>query len=709
MDATLQEMKIHWKSDTIIKKWNSKEDLKIQNKQIPSVRKPLPLQKIVKQDQDLKIYEFHECYFFQLDKGFEELKQDDNLQLPFKKYQFKLDDTNLTVTILPELPISQMIGLPFIIDHLSTDTLIKNDVDYQLIDEDVPTKTTLFQEDYSVWDQTIRVIQTEKHTIYFAILRRIYLPPDADDYQDIIFELKTPNENFKFDKFVKMVHSFNPLPQGFFYDLLLIRARLESLNGDEDFFTWTHKILKLKLELLPLNSMIESTKFSRLDMFGKTVAKLLGLEVGEQVIRTYTDPFIIEQDIFSNCDSPDTIEKPSQEHLVEKRFKLSKFLAFYCDGVFDSKLDFSFIISKMKESKLAKQLMSYFLHLHKINSMYDFDTDLKSEIELLEKSSIATMNYQVLIKLLKTDFFKNLNYGPNDHSLAKLLCIAFKNIKDQTQISLLCECLPSLDLNNLMSYNAFQETMTNLFRSNVNSILNSVTISLINLSGEKLIKYWILNNINLLINHLISGKNNVSLINHFLLLMKNVMDVKETREILIDKNVIPSLFMVIKGKFTDKSSNERIKMFENAIFNLYLLSTDDTISSLYIKYNAIDRLQNIFNNTNNQSLHSYISGIFLVLSSVTSLKEDIIKREIPLDLIKKISLGMGQNLTSLHFLKFIKNSCGCLLMLSTQKSSIEQMKSVKFQEIIESLEKDEHVNEDNTTKTILMKLGQHFK
>lgn len=201
----------------------------------------------------------------------------------------------------------------------------------------------------------------------------------------------------------------------------------------------------------------------------------------------------------------------------------------------------------------------------------------------------------------------------------------------------------------------------------------------------------------------------MKLINHFLLLLKNVMDIKENREILIDKNVIQGLFSIIKGQYSDQSSPERVQMFENSIFNLYLLSTDDSTSSLYIKYNAISRLLDIFNITNNISLHSYISGIFLVLSSVNSLKEGIIKKEIPICLIKKIDAGMKGKITSSHFLKFIKNSCGCLLMLSTNKTAIEQMKSIKFEGILEELEKNDYVNEDTTTKTILVKLNHHLK
>lgn len=106
--------------------------------------------------------------------------------------------------------------------------------------------------------------------------------------------------------------------------------------------------------------------------------------------------------------------------------------------------------------------------------MYDIQTDLKAEIELLEKSSIVTMNYTFFIKLLKTDFFKNINFG--DHSLAKLLCIAFKNIKDQTQLSLLCECLLNLDILSLMSYSPFLETLTSLLRVSFIKLINSLTL-----------------------------------------------------------------------------------------------------------------------------------------------------------------------------------------------------------------------------------------
>src|SRR5690606_18621461 len=112
----------------------------------------------------------------------------------------------------------------------------------------------------------------------------------------------------------------NPVPQCFLYDTLFIRSKLEALSGDDDYYTWTYKYVKLKPELLPLKVdqgiQAVSINYTRADLFAHSVAALIGVK-GNKVFLSHNlslgtidaskipnDPFDIEEDIFSNVDSP---------------------------------------------------------------------------------------------------------------------------------------------------------------------------------------------------------------------------------------------------------------------------------------------------------------------------------------------------------------------------------------------------------------------
>jgi hypothetical protein len=64
---------------------------------------------------------------------------------------------------------------------------------------------------------------------------------------------------------------------------------------------------------------------------------------------------MIEQQIFENTDSPDTIQNPTIQHQVQKRFKLSKYLAYYCTEGFNPKLNLKAILEKIQDPQISKQ------------------------------------------------------------------------------------------------------------------------------------------------------------------------------------------------------------------------------------------------------------------------------------------------------------------------------------------------------------------
>jgi hypothetical protein len=93
------------------------------------------------------------------------------------------------------------------------------------------------------------------------------------------------------EKYKKSFKSINSSPQEFLYDLLIVRAKLESLklffyffdmiSGDEEYYTWANKTLDLKPDLLPLNVISGGMKISlnsRIDVFAKNLCLLLKIK-----------------------------------------------------------------------------------------------------------------------------------------------------------------------------------------------------------------------------------------------------------------------------------------------------------------------------------------------------------------------------------------------------------------------------------------------
>jgi hypothetical protein len=285
---------------------------------------------------------------------------------------------------------------------------------------------------------------------------------------------------------------------------------------------------------------------SRIDIFAKNLCLLLnikGLNVELNILdfakttEQTTDLFMIEQQIFENTDSPDTIQNPTIQHQVQKRFKLSKYLAYYCTEGFDTKLNLKAILEKIQDPQISKQnlevfyfiftlkllktLVSYFLHFHEDKVAFSFKnepqkivSELKKvvEISIKEKSPAnVKLNSNFLIKLMKHDYFSIPSvklifkewfgeYSINS-SFSDFFMIVLHVVDSNQHIHQICHELAKIievddDLKTSLMKEEFLSVLSELISSNDHNLLYSVGAILVNLSVDSMkVKKWIVSSV----------------------------------------------------------------------------------------------------------------------------------------------------------------------------------------------------------------------
>ncbi|KAL9642858.1 hypothetical protein ABK040_015829 [Willaertia magna] len=235
------------------------------------------------------------------------------------------------------------------------------------------------------------------------------------------------------------LQSLNVFPQCFLYDELSIRTKIESLNGDIEFYDWVSLKLNLKPELYPIkltnniydnnlssNEIQLKKNLDRVDLFMSEIIKLISNN-GNQTSTSDSNNdllFDIEKDLVNNVDSP---ENTKNINLQKWRSKLAYYLAYYCDGKFSNELTLEVLmeyfcnnvninnnilqqnqnttnattsdanqnnnnsmISNLEQSANISKIISifnYFLHLRFSDQMYDFQTSLTEMIEMIEQKT----------------------------------------------------------------------------------------------------------------------------------------------------------------------------------------------------------------------------------------------------------------------------------------------------------------------------------
>jgi hypothetical protein len=404
-DRVVRELRVHWKTDRVVRNWSfSTTDRTNKSFQLPvlyqSINAPQNQSKYdLKVSSGYKIVELFNQYFITLVNEFKENKTEENDSLRCTTFLHGSTGTTLKVTMVEERNWyhSANINLRTFAEKVATVSLLKTNIDFQLLQNTVFNKERpLFEEDKTIWLGYEIVLEAtyEKRTFVHGVVvvRRMYLPPEGENYQDFVFELrrpKTSNDTIVavHDQLNQIVQSLNPLTRCFLYDTLLLKSRLESLNGDEDFYTWASKRMGMRPEF-NLTEEEDTEHSSRADQFVSAILNLVNAtDPNEQVLEA---PFLIEQQIREILD-------PTHGEVSHTwRLKLAAYLAYFADAGslglgYSEKLSFATMVNMLKNDGTHDAikgaiiaLLDYFLHLKLCDGVYDQNKTLTARIEQVE-------------------------------------------------------------------------------------------------------------------------------------------------------------------------------------------------------------------------------------------------------------------------------------------------------------------------------------
>lgn len=319
--------------------------------------------------------------------------------------QDAVDSTSVKIILIPPRSwYSKRVTLRSFIEKYATQDLNARNIDFELVKiHTIPKQRSPFHDndDKSIWDAQEAIVENmqDKSVKLVVIARRLFLPPFGEDYQDIIFDVSIPREVNKASRDEKMKQIYDsvlkcltPMPQCFLFDTLCLRAKLESLRGDEDFYVWVQRSFKLKPELLPIHVKNPAEALiSRPDLMIQAIANQLHFKdvkacKGQE--NTIVSVWDVEQELYKNVDSPDTIKNPTVAHAHNFRAKLARYMAYYADGACTETVNLKRLFEQLTDardqaSQAVIRLMNYFLHLRVANTEYKFQS-LNDQIFELE-------------------------------------------------------------------------------------------------------------------------------------------------------------------------------------------------------------------------------------------------------------------------------------------------------------------------------------
>lgn len=215
---------------------------------------------------DVMLHSLHDHHFLPLHEGFStpSCENRNTTHAGFDEIAFNhttVANCHLSVKIVEKRDMftAAKVNVSTLAEKLATSNLLTNQVDYDVVRNGGFKKVNfLFEDDKTVWNGHEFIVDTvdntvaqggDRKTIAVIVLRRMYIPPDANSYQDFSLELHIPHSTSSPQQRQQLIEqlrwssqNLQPMPQCFIYDTLFLRARLESLEHDEWFYAWCQRM-----------------------------------------------------------------------------------------------------------------------------------------------------------------------------------------------------------------------------------------------------------------------------------------------------------------------------------------------------------------------------------------------------------------------------------------------------------------------------------
>ncbi|OII75214.1 hypothetical protein cand_003690 [Cryptosporidium andersoni] len=348
------------------------------------------------------------------------------------------------------------------------------------------SKKMNLSDDISTWIGWEIYLKTSKKAIACILLRRSYIPPTLDSYQDIAViyscyynDMKKYNitDRDLLRECRQSADTFSPISQHHTWYLEIVQSQLDTLLYDESSYLWIgshmklypifresakHFLKSILLMLKNANTLVDMElldDINHLDRSGSSKYDLNSYDIDESkgLLETFEDPLKFINETLVNLPGIDVFSKDESErrklHLFEVRF--ARYLSFCIDG---GLLGTRFVLEDLvaavglAEPKIdikLRQVLDYLLHVRSKN----IDEPYKqiSLVKLLEDPSFVRNYYfipSVMARFVSSGYCARLVPAGNEilyvEFLANLLVLPMESSfgsKSQLRIVILQQIL----------------------------------------------------------------------------------------------------------------------------------------------------------------------------------------------------------------------------------------------------------------------------
>ena len=548
--------------------------------------------------------------------------------------------------------------------------------------------------DLAAWGCWAVHLRTPALDVGVLAVRRKYLPPAGDAYQDI-FIVQTDDVEAREDPALFMqglerqVDTLSPLVRVPFYDDTITRIKADALLYDEDSFSWFHA------------EGIVSCNVDAARAFYKSVAQLLvkekSVDLDMRMVEPGTllldDPFRVVQALWE--DAPGLNDGSDAQAWRNWRRRVARYLCWAIDGgLHPGELSLEMLVAcerkqqtSLRARDILQRLFEFFMHLSTEAQPYELDSSmLADKVGDADFMSSFDMNKRPMLVLLERGYIQRSleeevppKYVP---FLAQMLSRPFETVGPELLVAI-CNQIA------LMSQVDFQREklmaahvllpLIELLRSDHDVLLLSVAKALINLSsGNDRAKDSIVNEggVRSLIPHLLNKTEEIT--RAFCVLLKNCLTAPELRDRVVnDGAVSPIVKLLHRSEIIGaQRSPATVAAAASALWNL---SAHEGAKKMVIREKGVEALVMQLNEAEDRDAWQKCAGCLMVLAANSQQVKHLVGDE---DGIRALCEIVKQSLTDGAVLKA---ALGALSVLSSDERNLANMRAEGLEPICERL------------------------
>jgi len=548
---------------------------------------------------------------------------------------------------------------------------------------------------YSCWAVHLRTPQRDVGVI---AVRRKFIPPVGDTYQDIFIVLHDDvgieAANMFMSGVERHVDTLSPLVQVPFYDDTITRVKADALLYDEDSFSWFHA---------------EGTESANVDAaraFYKSVANLLTKEHTvefdmnevEKDTVTIEDPFRIIVTLWE--DAPGLKDTSSPEAWRNWRRRVARYLYWAIDGgLHPGEMDLDMLVrchrtcTSGKSRDTLERLFDFFVHMSTDSVPFELDAQtLAEKVSDPDFMQSCTMNKRPLLVLLERGFLQRSLEAEVPPKYLSFLSQMLRRPFEETGPELLVALCNQIALMSQIEMNRDQlikdkvlVPLIDFLRSDDDVLLLSVAKALVNLSSSNLIaKDSIVNEggVRAVIPHLLNKPHELT--RAFCVLLKNCLTAPELRERIINDGAIAPLVRLLhKTEIKDAQRGDAVvAAAAAAVWNLVAFQG---AKNMVVKERAVEALVSQLHESRSQDVWQKCSGCLMVLAANSDKVKALAGQEGAISELAAILRKSEHNKPTL------KAALGALAVLTSDEKNVQKLRQEGIALDTYAKDKDERI------------------